>query len=128
MKLKLDSIILYVQNVERLKIFYTEILKLKVLEEYLPVWVLLSAGMFKIGLHKMGEAYAAQIKEGYKFDNNAKLIFEIENDIHKIRTYLLEQGVAMREIKTYDGYGYLLCDGEDPEGNVFQLKQQKYVL
>ncbi|MCJ0742992.1 VOC family protein [Pedobacter montanisoli] len=128
MKFKLDSVILYVQNVERLKTFYTEILKLQILEEDLPIWVLLSAGAFKIGLHKMGETYADQIKEGYKFDNNTKLVFEIEDDIHKVRTHLLEQGVAMRAIKTYDDYAYLLCDGEDPEGNVFQLKQQKYVL
>ncbi|WP_410220579.1 hypothetical protein [Pedobacter sp.] len=44
--------------------------------------------------------YADQIKEGYKFDNNTKLVFEIEDDIHKVRTHLLEQGVAMRAIKT----------------------------
>jgi len=31
----------------------------------------------------------------------------------------------MREIKTFDGYAYWLCDGQDPEGNVFQLKQSK---
>jgi hypothetical protein len=31
----------------------------------------------------------------------------------------------MREIKTFDNYEYWLCDGEDPEGNVFQLKRKK---
>ena len=31
----------------------------------------------------------------------------------------------MREIKTFENYDYWLCDGEDLEGNVFQLKQRK---
>jgi hypothetical protein len=31
----------------------------------------------------------------------------------------------MKEIKTFDNYDYWLCDGEDLEGNVFQLKQRK---
>jgi len=25
--------------------------------------------------------------------------------------------------KRYDGFAYTMCDGQDPEGNVFQLSQ-----
>ena len=45
--------------------------------------------------------------------------------ISPLREQLLNQHVPMREIKTFDNYDYCLCDGEDPEGNVFQLKQKK---
>jgi catechol 2,3-dioxygenase-like lactoylglutathione lyase family enzyme len=125
MQLNLDTIILYVQDVERLRSFYTDILKLEVIEDFHAQWTLLNAGKGKIGLHKIGDKYADRIKGGYKFDNNAKIVFEIEEDIHKARERLIGKNVVMREIKTFDNYDYWLCDGEDPEGNVFQLKQRK---
>jgi hypothetical protein len=31
----------------------------------------------------------------------------------------------MQQIKTFENYDYWLCDGADPEGNIFQLKQRK---
>jgi catechol-2,3-dioxygenase len=127
MKLSLDTIILYVQNVEKLKSFYTGILNLEVIEEYQSIWALLKAGNGNIGLHRIGEQYLAKINEGYKFDNNAKIVFEIEEDINKVREQLLGQNILMKEIKTFDNYDYWLCDGEDPEGNVFQLKQKKKI-
>ena len=125
MKLNLDTVILYVQDVDRLKSFYINILKLEVIEEYQSLWALLRAGNGKIGLHKIGDAYADKIKDGYQFDNNAKIVFEIDEDINKARELLLGQHVLMKEIKTFDNYDHWLCDGEDPEGNVFQLKQRK---
>jgi hypothetical protein len=29
----------------------------------------------------------------------------------------------MRDLKRFPGFPMLMCDGEDPEGNVFQLSQ-----
>jgi hypothetical protein len=40
-----------------------------------------------------------------------------------LREKLLSRGVRMRDLKRYDGFAQLMCDGEDPEGNVFQLSQ-----
>ncbi|WP_264523819.1 VOC family protein [Flavobacterium sp. N502536] len=125
MKLNLDTIVLFVQDVNRLKSFYTTIFGFEILEEYEAEWVLLNAGNAKIGLHKIGAPYLAQIKSGYKFDNNTKIVFEIDEDIHALRQVFLDQDVIMREVNTFDTYDYWLCDGEDPEGNVFQLKQKK---
>lgn len=124
-KVNLDTIILYVQNVDNLKAFYTNTFNLKVIEEYQSTWALLDAGGCKIGLHKIGEQYWNESKGLFKFDNNTKIVFEIDEDLIKVREYLVKQNVAMREIKTFDDYAYWLCDGEDPEGNVFQLKQRK---
>jgi catechol-2,3-dioxygenase len=118
-------IIFYVQNIERLKSFYTGILGLEIVEDDQSVWVLLRAGNGYIGLHKIGDQYLSKIKSGYKFDNNAKIVFEIQEDINKARQLLIDKNVSMREIKTFDNYDYWLCDGEDPEGNIFQLKQKK---
>jgi catechol-2,3-dioxygenase len=123
MQLNLDSIILFVQNVEKLKSFYAGILNLVIVEEIKSEWLLLKAGHCNIGLHKIGEQY--NTKEEYKFDNNTKIVFEVDKDINKVREHLLSKNVPMKEVKTFDNYDYWLCDGEDPEGNVFQLKQRK---
>jgi catechol 2,3-dioxygenase-like lactoylglutathione lyase family enzyme len=124
-KVKLDTIILYVQNVDRLKAFYTNVFNLEIVEEYESQWALLDIGNSMIGLHKIGDKYLNAGEGSFKFDNNTKIVFEINEDINEVRRYFISQKVVMREIKTFDNYDYWLCDGEDPEGNVFQLKQKK---
>lgn len=126
MKLNLDTIIIFVHSVDKLKLFYVDILKLDILEETQSDWLLLKAGNCKIGLHKIGEQYLDDSKAEFKFDNNTKIVFEVNEDISKVRDHLLAKEISMKEIKTFDNYDYWICDGEDPEGNVFQLKQKKY--
>ncbi|MES2778196.1 MAG: VOC family protein [Bacteroidota bacterium] len=125
MKLHLDSIIIFVQDVSRLKHFYVDILKLDMLEELQSEWLLLKAGNCKIGLHKIGNRYLDNTNEAIKFESNTKIVFEIEEDIYSLRDTLLKLNVPLKEIKTFDNYDYWVCDGADPEGNVFQLKQKK---
>lgn len=124
MNIKLDTIIFYVQNTHLLKNFYVENFNLKVIEED-SVWVLMNAGSINIGLHKIGDQYLEKIEPGYQFDNNTKLVFEVDTDIESARNELLSKKVEMRAIKTFDHYDFWLCDGTDPEGNVFQLKCRK---
>lgn len=121
----LDSIIFYVQDVDRLKHFYTSIFGMEVIEESAQTWVLLKAGNINLGLHRMGQQYFDKNGKLFRVENNVKIVFQVDDDIHYLREQLLAQQVSMREVKTFDNYGYWLCDGEDPEGNVFQLKQQK---
>ncbi len=125
MKLSLNTIILYVQNVDSLKNFYNDILGLEIIEDDGGIWTLLQAGNGYVGLHKMGDQYRNGREPEFKFHNNAKVVFELQDDINEARQTLIDKGVEMREMKTFDNYDYWLCDGEDPEGNVFQLKQRK---
>jgi catechol-2,3-dioxygenase len=125
MKLQLESIIIFVQDIDHLKSFYEGILGLEVVEEYPSQWLLLKAGNCHIGLHKIGAAYLDENQVPFKFDNNTKIVFETAEDIHALREQLLNQQVQLKEVTTFDGYDYWLCDGEDPEGNVFQLRQRK---
>lgn len=119
-----DTLILYVKNVELLKNFYVENFNLKLIEED-SIWVLLNAGGLNIGFHKIGDQYLEKIEKGHTFDNNTKLVFAIDVDIELARNEFLSKGIQMREIKTFDNYDFWLCDGTDPEGNVFQLKSKK---
>ncbi|MCP2028538.1 catechol-2,3-dioxygenase [Flavobacterium sp. HSC-32F16] len=121
MNAKLDTIILYVKNIQLLKKFYVENFNLKVLQED-EIWVLLSAGNVNIGFHKIGQKYMDQIKPNHQFDNNAKIVFEIDEDIETVRKDFIKKNIPMRELKTFDNYNFWLCD---PEGNVFQLKKSK---
>jgi len=121
----LDCIIIFGQNIDRLKRFYIDILKLSLVEEIISEWVLLDAGNCRIGLHKVGKAFRQEKAPDFKVSNNTKLIFMVDEDIVELRNSLLHQNVTIREIKTFDNYDFWICDGEDPEGNVFQLKQRK---
>jgi hypothetical protein len=51
------------------------------------------------------------------------LVFAVYGDIEVYRAKLIANGTPMGEIKSYPGFTGPLCDGTDPEGNVFQLSQ-----
>lgn len=125
MKLMLDSIILFGQNISKLKKFYVEILGLEIIEETESEWVLLNAGNCHIGLHRVGMEFRIGSSEDFKVNSNTKLVFNLDEDINEVRNRLLKAKVFVKEIKTFKNYDFWICDGEDPEGNVFQLKQKK---
>ncbi|MDI9366042.1 MAG: VOC family protein [Flavobacterium sp.] len=116
----LDSIVLFVKDVAALKHFYTSNFLFTVVEEIANEWVLLQAGGCYIGLHKIGANY----EDDTIAETNVKLVFAVD-DIAALQTKLQAQQVTIGEIKTYANYPFLLCDGKDAEGNVFQLKQAK---
>lgn len=122
MKVNLHMTMLYVQDVTALRKFYKDLFNMQVIEES-PGWVVLQAGDGRIGLHQIGEQYKED--KPFKFDSNCKLVFDISEDLKAERSRLIAAGVNMRELKTFDNYDYWVCDGEDPEGNVFQLRQRK---
>jgi len=124
MKAALSMIILYVQDIQNLKEFYREHFGLTLVEED-EVWVVLNAGSIHIGFHKIGAQFLEQLEPNHRFDNNSKLIFEIDGDLEEIRSRFVSNNIKMREIKTFENYDFWLCDGVDPEGNVFQLKSRK---
>ncbi|HMR89014.1 MAG TPA: VOC family protein [Saprospiraceae bacterium] len=125
MTLKLDTIIIFVKDLASCKDFYVHVLGLEILEETPKQWLLLSTGGCNIGLHQIGEEYLDESNEDTEYETNTKIVFEIDGDIHTLRNDLLSKNVTIKEVMTWDNYPYLLCDGQDPEGNVFQLKGKK---
>ena len=125
MQLSLNSIIIFVEDLTVLEHFYVDILNLQVVEKIENQWLLLSAGGMTLGLHRIKEEPEEASSSKVVYHSNTKIIFEVNQDLEVLRTDLLAKQVKLREIVTWDGYDYWLCDGEDPEGNVFQLKQKK---
>lgn len=128
MKIRLDTIVLFGRDIAKLKSFYEQMLGMEVVETLANEWVLLRAGEAHLGLHRIGEAYLQQAEASSPTTSNTKLVFDIADEpIEQVRERLLAQGVELQALQTYSGYSYWLCDGQDPEGNVFQLRQRKAV-
>jgi catechol 2,3-dioxygenase-like lactoylglutathione lyase family enzyme len=138
MPMIMTRVILYVRNVDLLKNFYRTYFEVPVVQEIPGEWAVLKAGEVELALHLAGRPYrrdedpsatgAEQQDTGDEHDHdgsagNAKLVFTIESGLPELRETLLADGVKMRNLKRYPGFAQLMCDGEDPEGNVFQLSQ-----
>lgn len=123
MNVSLDRIILYVQDVERLRDFYQTLLGLTVVEAIESEWAVFRVGVCELALHRVGRAYRVADPADWQVESNAKLVFTVERELRVLRTELIERGIPMGEVKSYPGLTGLLCDGRDPEGNVFQLAE-----
>jgi hypothetical protein len=123
MNLSLDRVILYVQDVERLARFCGDAFGLVVGQRIEGEWAVLRAGGCEIALHRVGKPWRVADPSDRKVESNAKLVFTVDRDLKELRAELVAKGVPMRPIKSYPPLTGPLCDGEDPEGNVFQLAQ-----
>ncbi|MFD2874292.1 VOC family protein [Mucilaginibacter ximonensis] len=117
MKPAFSQLIIFCRDVNTLACFYTQKLGLEVVGQIHPEWTVLKAGDVEIGLHKIDNADHTDRPSA----KNMKMVFRLSGDISQIRQKLIDQGVKMREVKDFSSVPYFICDGEDPEGNVFQL-------
>jgi catechol-2,3-dioxygenase len=123
MRVVLNRVILYVQDVERLTTFYREMFGLPVIEEIKGEWTVLAAGPCQLALHKVGKAYRVADPASWQVETNVKLVITVDRPLAELRAELSAKGVSMGKIKSYPPLTGLLCDGKDPEGNVFQLAE-----
>jgi catechol 2,3-dioxygenase-like lactoylglutathione lyase family enzyme len=121
MPVSMTRLILYVRDVELLKSFYQSHFGFPVVEEIESEWAVLKAGEIEIAFHRVGEPYRERPR--FPDTSNAKIVFSVESGLADLREKLLSVGVKMRNLRRFDGFARLMCDGEDPEGNVFQLSQ-----
>ncbi len=123
MNFSISRIILYVHDTDLLKDFYQQHFHFHVIEEIPGEWVLMHAGGVQLALHLAGEAFRNTHSEELTNASNCKLVLTVNENLEKIRQRMVGAGVFMKPIKSYEGFPYDLCDGKDPEGNVFQLMQ-----
>ncbi|MGA7817634.1 VOC family protein [Caballeronia sp.] len=121
MSVSMTRLILFVRDVALLKSFYQTHFGLPVTEEIQDEWVVLKAGETEIALHHVGEPY--RDRPAAPNHSNSKIVFSVQSGLPELRDKLVNAGVPMRNLKRYDGFAQLMCDGEDSEGNVFQLSQ-----
>lgn len=121
MPLSMTRLILYVRDVSLLSRFYQKYFSFELVEEIPDEWVVLNTGQIELALHRIGMPWRDQPLN--RSGSNAKMVFTVQSGLPELRTSLLSAGVIMGDLKRYDGFSQLMCDGEDPEGNVFQLSQ-----
>ncbi len=124
MNLSLSTLILFVHQIEQQKKFYRDVFQLEVVEEY-STWVLFKTSSCSLGLHQIPEEYIGD-DPNFQVDNNVKLVFDVADvPLQQFHDQLMQQGVRLQPITSFENYPFDLCDGKDPEGNVFQLRQRK---
>nr|WP_281849295.1 hypothetical protein [Dyella sp. GSA-30] len=105
-----------------MKTFYLTSFSFKVREEIEGEWVVLDAGAVELAFHRVGVQYRERQPSEHSH-SNSKIVLSIRSGLLELRNKLLAEGAPMRNVKRYEGFPYLMCDGEDPEGNVFQLME-----
>jgi hypothetical protein len=123
-KFSLGRIIIFGHLVDRLKYFYIDHFGFSVVEEIKDQWIVLNTGQVEIAIHKIGQGYEPEEGKEFRVESNTKLVFYITGNIEGFRQRLVDNGVVIGEVKSFEGINSLFCDGEDPEGNVFQIEQR----
>lgn len=119
MKADVSRIILFVDDIDKMSAFYGGVLGLEKLPGADDGWVCFAAGGCEICLHILPEQYRSDNSEFPKReDTHVKFVFR-SDDVERDRKYLLDNGLRMNEIVRYGEID--LCDGADPEGNIFQI-------
>ena len=111
--MRLAQVIVFGNDLLRMKAFYGQALGLSVLEEG-DGFIRLEAGGCVLMLHAIREPPSAKPRE----DTFIKLAFHTD-DVAATRDALIGLGARM-----YDPHHFgtvTFCDGVDPEGNVFQI-------
>lgn len=119
----LSRIIIFGHQLAILKAFYMEHFQFQVVVDYPDHWIVLNAGAVEIALHKIGPEFAPEEGQAFRAESNTKIVFNITTPITDFRQNLIDRGVNMGKIKSFPGMSTQFCDGEDPEGNMFQLQQ-----
>jgi catechol 2,3-dioxygenase-like lactoylglutathione lyase family enzyme len=112
--------VVFVADVPRMARFYRELLSMRVLHDASDHVVLECDGM-QLTIHALhGEPSTA---DAPRFDTYIKLCFPV-HAIADIRARAPALGGALWGIeKEWKARGFSACDGRDPEGNIFQVRE-----
>jgi catechol 2,3-dioxygenase-like lactoylglutathione lyase family enzyme len=117
--MRLAQAIVFVADLPRMQAFYGGVLGLPVIDAS-DGFVRLDAGGSVLALHALPPAVAGPVATPpiAREDSWIKLAFHAD-DVDAARRALIEAGASMREVRRFGDV--VLCDGIDPEGNVFQI-------
>ncbi len=122
--LVLGRVMLYAKDLKRIVAFYRDILGFATIpSRFNPdEFVVLDAGNAQLCLHQIPEVIARNIDISDPPEPRlrvpVKIMFVIE-DVEGTRERLVARGVPMGAVQNFPPLVY--CDGNDPEGNIFQI-------
>lgn len=118
--IRLGIAVVFAKDMQRMSEFYHEALGLPLVDAPMaPGWLELDAGPVRLALHAIAPRVARQIEitnpPRAREESPIKLLFEVE-DLDEVRRRLVQHGATMFEPRSSG-----VCEGLDPEGNVFSL-------
>ncbi len=120
----MNSLVLYVNDLATMKQFYASLLDYQISEEN-DTFVRLSSATYDLVLHQSSAEYQDQISKPptLREDCAWKPTFSVKS-ISASRVAAVDLGGAIVEESEQWVWGeYVYCNGNDPEGNVIQLRQ-----
>ena len=124
-----SGLVIYVANLEIMSAFYREAFALTYRDgdhEY----VALARNQFELVLLRTDIAIsygnAGSDKAHHRADTAIKPVFFVDEPIADIRTKAAKLGGSLKpEENEWDFDGARVCDGWDPEGNIFQVRSRR---
>jgi predicted enzyme related to lactoylglutathione lyase len=119
----LKRIMIFVGDVEKCAAFYQHAFGLTPrASEHIPgEWLELETGGCRLAFHKARGPNGPIDSATGNANHPHKIVFYAE-DVAAARADLVERGIAMGPVRTFGKI--TLCDGQDPEGHVFQLSNR----
>ena len=120
----LHRIIIFVADVETCAAFYRDVFGFTALPSDHPPteWIELDTGGCRLALHKArGPNGAIDTPTGSAVHPH-KIVFYAE-DVEAARAAVVARGAIMGDVRNFGSL--TLCDGQDPEGHVFQISNRR---
>ena len=110
--LRLQRVILFVRDMKALTAFYRDVLGLSI-QDGSPEqgWVEFDGGGCSLALHR-----------GKPRKGATKIAFW-SRDVEQARRELIQRGAKLGKVRKFGDL--VLCDGRDPEGNLYQLSSRR---
>lgn len=118
------GLFIYAKNLQRLAHFYQTLLSMQVLHQA-PELTVLQSPSLQLVVHAWPQEIAAgiQISEPPEPRKNSALkFFASVPSLAAAREQAAALGGAVWE-QTYQGPGFQVCNANDPEGNIFQVRE-----
>jgi len=109
--MEISRVILFVRDVKKVAMFYKNVFDLRLISDINSDWIELNAGGCNIAFHKTKEISK----------NKTKIVF-VTSDVLATKNLIEEKGIKLGKINSINGIN--LCNGKDPEGNIFQISDR----
>lgn len=116
------SAVLYVKDLERVTAFYSAILRQPLVyrDAYHAV---LRCGIFALDIHQLPADAMARTESGSRESATVKLSFPVDSIVRARQVAAAHGGELDPGPPRWVIEQQKICDGRDPEGNVFQLRE-----
>lgn len=115
----MNRVILFVNDVPGCASFYRDVIGLEVVEPADAHWASFNAGGCLISLHH----HHIEDRSSRAGEKTVQIVFKA-SDVAAARQQLIAKGASMGELVVLDDIGLTFCDGQDPEGNLFQISSR----